>query len=181
MTDYAAYFIAGATYFLIWSKGISLARIGIIVLSFGLALFKAINRLQDFEKHYNTSMNSFVVTGIITTFFFVMLLVSLRRTSFFGRNQWLLAGTLTYPLYLLHQNIGFMVFNIAYPTVNSHLLFWSTIIVVIGAAYAVHILVEKRISLPMKKVINNLLDVVTTLSGVESSRLITNHKPKIKH
>jgi len=158
IVDYSAYFIAGATFFLIWSQGVSLIRVGIIFLSWGLALIQSLNGLPGFEKHYNTSMSSYVVAGLITTFFLAMFLVSLKRTGFVGRNRWLLAGALTYPLYLLHQNIGFVVFNVAYPTVNPHLLLWGTFVVVLGTAYAVHIFVEKRLSLPIKNFINNLLD-----------------------
>ena len=47
--------------------------------------------------------------------------------------------------YLFHQNIGYMAFNAAYPRLNSHLLLWYTIIGLLGAAYAVHIIVEKEV------------------------------------
>ena len=164
IVDSSAYFIAGATYYLIWSQGISLTRVGIVALSWSLALFQSINGLPRFEKHYNTNMSSFVVAGFITAFFFVMFLIASRRTGFWGRNRWMLAGALTYPLYLLHQNIGFMVFNVAYPTVNPHLLFWSTILGVIGAAYAVHIFVEKKFSLPIKNGMNTLIDTIKRLT-----------------
>jgi hypothetical protein len=43
----------------------------------------------------------------------------------------------------------------------THLLFWGTIIAVMGIAYAVHSLVEKKVSLPLRKAINNLLDRIT--------------------
>lgn len=157
IVDYSTFFIAGAACFLIWSQGLSLTRVAIIALSWCLAIFQSISALPDFEKHYNTSMSGYIVAGIITAFFCVMLLVSLRRTGIFGRNRWLLAGVLTYPLYLLHQNIGFMVFNIAYPAVNPHLLFWGAITVVLGMAFAVHVFVEKRFSSPMKNAITNLI------------------------
>lgn len=175
IVDYSAYFIAGATYFLVWSQGISLARVVILIVSWGLALFQSINGLPSFEKIYNTSMNSYVVAGIITSFFFMMLLISLRGTSFFGRNRWQLAGALTYPLYLLHQNIGFMVFNAAYPGVNPHLLFWGTIIILLGAAYAVHVFVEKKFSLPIITGINSLIDSMHHLIIRSSRRARVRH------
>jgi peptidoglycan/LPS O-acetylase OafA/YrhL len=163
IVEFSAYFIAGATYFLIWSQGVSLTRVGMIILSWGLAVFQTVNRLSTFEKHYNTVMSSDVVAGIITVFFFVMLLVSLKRTGFFSRNNWVLAGSLTYPLYLLHQNIGFMIFNIAYPAINPHLLLWSTIAGALGAAYAVHVFIEKKFSLPLKNAINNSINFMQRL------------------
>ncbi len=150
IVDFSAFFIAGATYFLIWSQGLSPSRVVIVAVSWGLAVFQSVNGLSGFERRYSTTMSSYVVVGIITAFFLVMLLVSLRRAGVFGRNRWLFAGVITYPLYLLHQNIGFMIFNLAYPAVNPHILLWSTIIVFLGVAYVVHIYVEKRCALPMK-------------------------------
>src|SRR5690242_20451539 len=57
IVNYSAYFIAGATYFLIWSKGITLTRVGIIVLSWMLAVFQDVNRLPDLDEHYHTEMS----------------------------------------------------------------------------------------------------------------------------
>jgi len=160
---FSGYFIAGATFFLMMSQGVSLTRVGMLFLSWCLAVYEAINDLPKFEEHFNTDMSRYVVTVIITTFFLVMLLIALRRTGFFGRNRWLLAGTLTYPLYLLHQNIGFMVFNIAYPAINPHLLFWGAIAAALGAACVVNILVERRYAQPMKVALNNLIDAIHRL------------------
>jgi len=170
IVDYSPYFISGATYFLVWSKGISLTRVGMIIMSWCLALFHSLRAVPTHIKLYNTNMSSYVVAGIVTTFFFLMLLISLRRTGFFGRNRWQLVGVLTYPLYLLHENIGFMIFNIAYPTINSHLLLWGTIIILLGAAYAVHIFVERKHALPMKNAINSFFDFAQRLTMRTSGR-----------
>jgi peptidoglycan/LPS O-acetylase OafA/YrhL len=169
LVDWSAFFIAGAAFFLVWSKGISLTRVGIIIASWGLALYQTHYDLTDFSEHYSTNMNSYVVAAIVTTFFLVMFLVSVRRTGFIGRHQWLMVGALTYPLFLLHENIGFMIFNVAYPTVNPHLLLWGTVIVMLAAAYAIHVLVEKRFSLPLKTALDYSIDsaqrLITRLTG----------------
>jgi peptidoglycan/LPS O-acetylase OafA/YrhL len=158
ITDFSAFFIAGAMFYLVWFRGPSATRLAIIATSWCLAIFQAINELPEFEKQYHTNMSSYVVAGIITIFYLLMLLVSIRRTGVIGRKRWLLAGVLTYPLYLLHQHIGFMIFNVAYPTINPHILFWGTIMLVIGTAFSVHVLVEKRFSSPLKLVLNRFAD-----------------------
>lgn len=160
LVDYSAYFIAGATYFLIWSKGLSGTRATMIITAWSLAVFQSISQLSGFEEHYRTEMSAYVVAAIVSAFFLVMLLVSLRRMGFLGRQKWILAGALTYPLYLLHQNIGFIIFNRTYPRFSSNLIFWGTIVLVTGAAYAVHVLIEKRISRPFKNLMNNGLDSI---------------------
>jgi peptidoglycan/LPS O-acetylase OafA/YrhL len=85
-----------------------------------------------------------------------MLLVSLRRTGSIASYRWPLAGAISYPLYLLHQNIGYMIFNRLYPAINAHVLLWGTIIIVVGAAFAVHALVERRLASRMKFALRTL-------------------------
>jgi peptidoglycan/LPS O-acetylase OafA/YrhL len=163
IVDYSAFLIAGATLFLVWSEGISLTRVAIVVVSWGLALYQSLHALTAFEEHYSTKMNSYIVAAIVTIFFLVMFLVSVRRTGFIGRHRWLMAGALTYPLYLLHQTIGFMIFDIAYPRVNPHLLLWGTVIAMIVAAYAIHVLVEERLSPPLKTALDYSFDAIERL------------------
>jgi peptidoglycan/LPS O-acetylase OafA/YrhL len=158
IVDFSAFFVAGAAFYLVWSKGISPNRIGIILLSWALAVYQSVAGLPIIEERYNTSMSGISVAAIIAMFFLVMLLVSLRRTGAFGRKRWVSVGALTYPLYLLHQNIGYMIFNFAYPEVNVHLVFWGTIILVIGLAYLVHISIEKKLSFSMKVGLDKLAD-----------------------
>lgn len=158
IADYAPYFIAGATCYLIWSKGPSPARIMMFIAAWGLALFRSIRDLDALEAKYNTRWSAYIVAAIVTAFFVTMMLVSLKRTGFLGRNRWVLVGALTYPLYLLHQYIGYMVFNIAYPAINVHVLFWGTIIAVLAGSFAVHHFFERKYSPPMKAAINSLID-----------------------
>jgi peptidoglycan/LPS O-acetylase OafA/YrhL len=160
IVDYSAYFIAGATFFLIWSQGFSRARAALIVASWGLALFHSTHRLGEFEAHYHTSMNRYVVAGIVTFFYLLMFCVSTKCMGILGKTQWFLAGAVTYPFYLLHHNLGFMIFNLAYPAVNPHLLLWGTIIFCLMLAYAVHVLIEKRYALRLK---NSLTGRLTRL------------------
>jgi peptidoglycan/LPS O-acetylase OafA/YrhL len=150
ITNYAAYFVAGAICFLIWAKGASLTRLAVLLASWGLAIFQSGASLREFEESYRTGLNSSIVISILTAFFLVMLLVSLRRTGSIASFRWPLAGAISYPLYLLHQNIGYMVFNHLYPAINAHVLLWGTIIVVVAAAYVVHAVFERRLASRMK-------------------------------
>jgi peptidoglycan/LPS O-acetylase OafA/YrhL len=148
--DYSGYFIAGAAYFLIRSHGLSAKRIVLVLGAWCLSLYQSLSVLPDFEDHYGTSISPAVVVAAITAFFGIMLLISLKRTSSFGRRDWLWLGALSYPLYLIHQNVGFMIFNIAYPAINPHVLFWGTVLLAIGIAYVIHAGIEKRCAPPLK-------------------------------
>jgi acetyl esterase/lipase/peptidoglycan/LPS O-acetylase OafA/YrhL len=145
LADYSVCFAAGAQFFLIWSRGFSMLRLAVIVAALGLAITQALNRLPGFERHYHTTMNVWVVGGVIVAAFAVMLLVALRRTGRFS-GRWPLAGAISYPLFLMHEYSGYMIFNALYPAVNAHVLLWGTIALMIGAAFVVHFTIEKRLS-----------------------------------
>ncbi|MCP9449198.1 MAG: acyltransferase [Nitrospira sp.] len=165
IAEYSAFFIAGAGCFLIRSNGLSLPRAALIACSWGLALFQSMQKLRSFERHFNTTFDIFVVEGMITLFFIVMVLIALRWTTFAGRKEWVVLGAISYPLYLLHQNVGYMVFNVAYQGVNVHVLFWGTIIAALVCAYLVHVLVERRWSAPLKTVLNVSADRLQRLAA----------------
>jgi len=167
ISDYSSYFIAGGAFFLVWSKGVSLLRIGIIFLSFGVSLYDQFNRILDLEKHFNTTFNSIIPAIIIFLFFISMLLISLKKTGALGRKSWMCVGSLTYPLYLLHQNIGYMIFNVSYPSVNNHLILWGTIVLMIGAAYGVHRYVERPVSSALR---NNLVFLIENAGRLLKTR-----------
>jgi hypothetical protein len=155
IVDYSAFFIAGAACFLVWSQGISVTRIGIIAGSWVLAIWQSVGGLAEFEKRYGTEMSGYVVAAAVTTFFVVMLLVATRRTGRLRDMQWKIAGAITYPLYLLHQTIGFAVFNSAYPSVNRHVLLWTVTALMVALAYTIHVAVELRLAVFLRHILVN--------------------------
>jgi len=158
VTEYSAYFIAGSMFFLVWSKGVSPTKVGIITASCALAIYQSLKTLSGFSEHYNTNMSSYTVSGIIGSFFVVMFFVSIRRTGFFASRSYKIVGALTYPLYLLHQTVGFMIFNFAYPALSEHLILWGVVVTMLGASYGVNVLIEKRLSSSMKSWLNRSFD-----------------------
>lgn len=163
LTEYAAYFIAGAMCFLAWSHGMSIYRLCAIALCLAIALHQSLGNIPAFESYYDTRMSMPAVAGIIISFFVVMLLVATRRMGRLGEMRWVTAGALTYPLYLIHQNAGFMIFNLAYPAINRHVLFWGTILLMLGIAYAMHVLVERQFSPALKRLLEGAWDMATSV------------------
>lgn len=167
ISDYSTYFIAGSTFFLIHSKGLNYSRLAIIILSWCLALLQSIKGIPLFETHYNTTMNEYAICAIITTFYVFMLCISLRLSGFLGRTNWLTLGAITYPLYLLHQNIGYMIFNKLHLHINEHVIFWGTILFMIAFAYSIHVFFEKKTSSSIK---NHLANISIKLSPTSSPK-----------
>ena len=157
--SYSAYFIAGAMFYLIYVEGFTTTRVIAIVGAWVVAIYqswygsRSVLSLPFQEQHYSTDFNYYVVAGIISAFFVLMFLISIRHTGFIGNRTWVAIGGLTYPLYLIHQNIGFMVFNLAYPAVNRHILLLVTIFIMIVFAYLVNQKVERRYSKSLQHVL----------------------------
>lgn len=151
ITDYAAYFIAGATFYLIWAKGFTKTRVLLLAGALALACYTAIVWAALLETKYPTEFHPLIVCSVITLFFITFFLIAMNKTAAIGALNWTALGALTYPLYLLHQMIGFMIFNVAYPAVNPHLLLWGTIALMIGVSHIIHKKIETPIARLIKK------------------------------
>lgn len=151
VTDYAAYFIAGATFYNIWTKGFSITRVLLLAGALVLAAYTAMAWAELLETKYAAEYNNLIICSTIVLFFITFLLIATNKTAAIGALSWTALGALTYPLYLLHQMIGFMIFNVVYPAVNPHLLLWGTIALMIGGSYFSHKKIETPIARRMKK------------------------------
>jgi peptidoglycan/LPS O-acetylase OafA/YrhL len=151
VTDYAAYFIAGATFYNIWTKGFSITRVLLLAGALVLAAYTAMAWAELLETKYAAEYNNLIICSTIVLFFITFLLIATNKTAAIGALSWTALGALTYPLYLLHQMIGFMIFNVVYPAVNPHLLLWGTIALMIGGSYFIHKKIETPIARRMKK------------------------------
>lgn len=169
ITDYAAFFIAGAVCFLIWSESFSLSKGLILLTAWALAEYEALSMLPSMEEHYKTHYNRITIIGIITVFFLIMFLVAQRWTGLLARQHWLLLGAITYPLYLIHQNIGFMIFNQLYQSINPHLLFWGTILLMLLLSYLIYAVLEKPFANKMRAFLERLLKKPQITRSLSSS------------
>ncbi|WP_371355763.1 acyltransferase family protein [Pseudomonas chlororaphis] len=158
ITDYSAYFIAGATFYIIWAKGFTKIRLLLLTGALVLANYTAAVWAESLETKYLTEYNPLIICSIINLFFITFFLIATNRTGAIGTLNWTTLGALTYPLYLLHQMIGFMIFNIAYPAMNPHILLWGTIALMLGASCSIN----KKIEIPMARFIKKILSLSFT-------------------
>ena len=153
--QYAPCFVAGIGFFLLHRFGPHLATWGLVAVSFLLAqhhVVDAVRRVSTeiLRRPLPVAPALVVVTGI----FAMMAAVALGRLSAI-RWRWLtVAGALTYPLYLLHQYIGWTLIA----ALRDHLPRYGTLAVVTAtmllAAWLLHRLVER----PVARVLRRRLD-----------------------
>lgn len=154
--EFASYFIAGATFYMIYANGFTVRRLAVVLGALAMSLHHTLSLIAGLEQHYHVAFHAYVLASAIVAFYIVLLLVALRHTAFLSRKQWVAVGALTYPLYLVHQNVGFMLFNWLYPSVNANVLLWGTVGLMLFVAYAVNRHVERAYAKDIKNALELL-------------------------
>lgn len=151
VTDYAGFFIAGAACFLIRARGLSRSRIALVCAAWALSLYHEFQLLPYFTENFGKPLNPVIVAAAMTSFFVVMLTLALRHRPMLNSSRWVWFGAVSYPLYLIHQNVGYMLFNEVGAAVDQVVLFWGVVVAAIGAALLVHVAIERPAAAPLKR------------------------------
>ncbi|WP_229072430.1 acyltransferase [Actinoplanes sp. DH11] len=148
---YASFFVAGIALYLIHRFGPDLLLWGLLGLSFVLSQYWADRLLRHYNNRYDVDMSPLVGAALVTVFFAVLTLVALGYTSRI-RWRWLTtAGVLTYPFYLLHENVGWTVIYGIRGFGPPLVMLGAAIVIMLLAAYLLHRLIEKPLARVMKR------------------------------
>ena len=148
--QYAPYFIAGVAFFLMWRFGPTMLLWALVGMSFLVAQSQLAPDPLSFPE-IGWAYPRWPMTVGLMVFFGLMALVALHKLDWLDWKPLVTLGALTYPLYLLHQDIGFTV--ISY--LHEHLSFWPTL----GLAGAIILtlchLVQRFVEPPMQHLLKN--------------------------
>lgn len=156
IADYSPLFIGGAISYLIWRDGANIRRLLTFAICFALTAYQSIARLDSLESAYKVTFHKPTVLGLIACCFIALLLVGLKKTSILGKRSWQVLGALTYPLYLLHQNIGYIAFNSFPSPTHPIFVFVSTILGLLTISYGVHYFVERKYAKPLHRLVTQV-------------------------
>ncbi|MFG3096151.1 acyltransferase family protein [Streptomyces sp. NPDC048202] len=151
----APFFIAGMAFYLMYRFRATPLLWGIVLMSWLLAMHFILaphgGRLDWHTWHPWRGWLVLVITG----FFALIAVIALGWTS---RIQWRwlsVAGTLTFPLYLLHDVIGVTVVHHFGDRMDPRVLVLSTVAGLILLSYVVHRLVERPVARYMRRWLNS--------------------------
>lgn len=152
MPQNAPFFIAGIAMFLMYRFGQNLLLWGIVGFNWLLALSQIDHIKSLYENVLNYQLSWNLVAVGITLAFAVVLAAALGLLNWV-RGAWLtVAGALTYPLYLIHQEIGWTVIHFAQVKfglgVRGALALALALVLV--TAWLIHRLVERPLSRILK-------------------------------
>ena len=142
--NWSSYFIAGMTFYQVYKNRLTLKYSLIIIISLFISLYHGISRIDSLEIALNTSFSPYIIGIIITLFYLLMLLVSNNKLNKINSSKLTKLGMLTYPLYLIHQKIGLIIFNNIGNYLNKYLLVISTIIFMIILSFIMSEFYEPR-------------------------------------
>jgi peptidoglycan/LPS O-acetylase OafA/YrhL len=144
--DYAPYFIAGIAMYLIRRFRPTALLVAIV----GFAWLVAMQRVGERLQHLNPGFEVPTWPGqvFVTLAFLAVLAVALGWTDRITWRWLTVAGVLTYPFYLLHQRIGYVLMRTAYTLTD--LPVWSlvlgAVVALLGLAWVVHRYVERPLT-----------------------------------
>jgi peptidoglycan/LPS O-acetylase OafA/YrhL len=131
---YSPFFVAGIAFFLIHKFGGNLLLWAIVAYSWLISVN---------QPHTNPP---WPVVVLITAFFAVMAIVATHRLDGI-QWRWLpLAGALTYPLYLIHQDIGFTAFSYLKHLAPAWVIAGLVYLAMLGIAWLIHRGVEQPLA-----------------------------------
>ena len=132
---WAPLFVAGGCFFLIRTRGLTFMRTALLACSYVLAVYYAVTA--------EPTDNPWIVSGVITAIYAIFMAIAFDRWRMAPSRLTLLAGALTYPVYVVHQNFGYMVYERLRPwTGNTAAALGVTVLLVLAAGWLIHRYVE---------------------------------------
>jgi peptidoglycan/LPS O-acetylase OafA/YrhL len=138
--EWGSFFVAGIIFYQIFKEGISKKYTALILLSLIISIHQSCLEATRLASKFDTTFSPFIVTGIITTFYLLMTLISTNKLKKINTSYFTALGALTYPLYLIHQTVGYIVIQNLNPFVNIYIL---TILVTLSMLFLSSLLSKK--------------------------------------
>ncbi|NOV25879.1 acyltransferase [Cupriavidus necator] len=138
----------------------------LLLVSVVSAVFYTTQKVQYVETHYETWLNGWYVAAILVFGAIILVVDTLydlvpRSLSSFAA----VAGGVTYPLYLLHQNIGYTILN----EIFSHRNRWVGLALTVAAVFVLAVAVYYLFDRPVRRYLmtrgSSLRDPVLDRSG----------------
>ncbi|AVF49884.1 hypothetical protein CMU11_01245 [Elizabethkingia anophelis] len=160
--DCSPYFIAGIVLCQVYLKGPKLKHFIMLSLSMYLSVLNGISTGNELSVLDNNVFSNYVIGGVIILSYVLMLLISLEKLQFLNSSKFVKIGMLTYPLYMIHQNIGYIIFTHFY-FMNKYLLVFATILFMLGVSYILCLIEPKFI-----KIINLKSEALRKVTSVRA-------------
>lgn len=148
ITNFASFFISGCLFYRISKLGFSWPRLIMLLLTIPVGIHYELLALNDRAAHFTGLVFHREMVGLIClSFYLLFMLVILPRSISVGYARLSrLLGSLSYPIYLIHLNVGMVLFNLIGHRLNKWVLLALIISVMIAGAYLINRYVERPLA-----------------------------------
>ncbi len=156
---WAPFFVAGGAFFLIRTQGMSRVRMGLVAASYGLALVYSLQDAQSMNPAAGEPplVQLPLVAAFVTLIFTLFWLISIGRLQMKASRLTAAAGALTYPLYLVHEFFGFMLYEkLRLTTGNVAVSLLTTTAIVFAISWVIHVSIERPIGPRLRRRLDQL-------------------------
>ncbi|MFF3731542.1 acyltransferase family protein [Streptomyces sp. NPDC002476] len=142
-----ALFVAGIAMYLMYRFGPDLKLWGLLGASWLVMQSDLVEHADNLQHTKGMDRDPYLALAVVTVFYLLVLAVALRRTDWLDWKWLSTAGALVYPLYLLHEELGWAMIRKLY----GHLGAWPTLGVTTGALIALAWLMHRFVERPSQK------------------------------
>ncbi|MGB3143269.1 MAG: acyltransferase [Maribacter sp.] len=139
-----------------------------IFLCFLLSAYHRYLYLLISMEYYQVQISETIAFLAILAIYLLMLAVTLGKLSWLNKPYFLSLGIMTYPLYLLHQRIGYIIFNNFMDHVNKYVILTGTILLMISLSY----IIVKWVAGPLSNFLDKVL--IKFINGILKIKWISN-------
>lgn len=151
--EWSSYFIAGAMFFLIHREGLSAYKLLVILGCYILSLAYALDLPPSAAAGVGFEVNHPLLILLLAVFYLTFLAIALRQRNNESSHCLHVIGLITYPLYLLHQELGYILLRLAPTTLNRYLLLGAVMGGMIGLAWLIQRGPERWLAFRLKSLL----------------------------
>ena len=150
MPEWAPYFSAGALFYRITTHGFTRLRFAMLVLAYLLSVYFAIQGAELRTELYKVVFSPWVTALLISSYFLIFAAIVFGVTAKLHRPWFVIVGATTYPLYLIHQKLGQIIYLHLGDYLNKYVLLILSISLMIFLAYLINRYIENKLGLWMR-------------------------------
>lgn len=152
------YFACGCSFYLARRDGVSVYTGLLLLLSLIFVVVQAVVFAQMMGSWFPEPYAPWIFALANAVFFGFFAALIFSRNNPLRRPVFMVIGAMTYPLYLVHQSIGYQWFDVMRDKVNHELLLWATIAAMMLLAWAINRWVEQPLAPKLKRALQRLFD-----------------------
>lgn len=151
------YFAAGAVFAIAQEKKIKSLYL-IVLLCLYLCLSFSIEKAVTLSELRQVSYSANIIAGIIVFQFLFFLIIGLESIKSLTLPLSKLAGNLTYPVYLIHAHLGYMLLSHFADEHNKLIIYAASLAVVFVLAYLINLYIEQRLQTFWMNLLKNTIE-----------------------